>query len=67
MSDPASKEFEAAAAREQSRGSLLRDFWGYLRDNKKWWLVPILIMFLLMGWLIWLNGTWLAPFIYTLF
>jgi len=66
MSDPAPKEFEKAAA-EQGRGGFFSDLWGFLRDNKKWWLLPILILFLLLGLLIVLSGTGLAPFIYTIF
>ena len=39
----------------------------FLRQNKKWWLLPILILSLLLGLLIVLSGSGLAPFIYTLF
>lgn len=42
----------------------LRDF---LMQNKKWWMVPILLVILLFGLLIVLGGTGAAPFIYTLF
>ena len=38
-----------------------------LRCNKKWWLLPILCMLLLVGCLLILGGTAAAPFIYTLF
>ena len=50
-----------------ARNSLFREFSAYLWDNKKWWLVPILVVFLLIGVLIVLGGTGAAPFIYTLF
>jgi hypothetical protein len=59
-------DFEKAAA-EQSQEGFLRELWGFLRDNKKWWLLPILIMLLIFGLLVFLSGTGLAPFIYTLF
>jgi hypothetical protein len=59
-------EFEKAAG-EESRTGLLREFWDVLRETKKWWLLPILIVFLIFGLLILLSGTGLAPFIYTLF
>jgi hypothetical protein len=59
-------EFEKAAA-TQSGGSLLGDFWGFLKTNKKWWLLPILILFLIFALLILLSNTGIAPFIYTLF
>ena len=58
-------EFEAEAARR--RGGLLREFWDFLRDNKKWWMLPILLVLLAFGVLILLSGTAVAPFIYTLF
>jgi len=47
---------------------LLKEFWEYIRLNKKWWLTPIVVMLLLLGALIVLTeGTAIAPFIYTLF
>jgi hypothetical protein len=46
----------------------LKDFWNYMKERKKWWLIPTLIVFLLLGLLIVLcSGSALAPFIYTLF
>ncbi len=66
MSDQNKSEFEKAAA-EPPRGGLLGDLWGFLKQNKKWWLLPILIILLVFGVLIFLSGTALAPFIYTLF
>ncbi len=66
MNEPELTAFEKAAAR-QGREGLLREFWGFLRQNKKWWLLPILILLLVFGALILLAGTGLAPFIYTLF
>jgi hypothetical protein len=58
--------FEKAAAK-QARGGLLSDLWYFLKTNKKWWLIPILVVFLLVGLLVLLSSTGLAPFIYTLF
>lgn len=49
------------------RKGLARDFLAFLLQNKKWWLLPILVMLLLLGVLIFVSGTALAPFIYTLF
>jgi len=66
MKTPKRGEFEKAAA-AHSGGSFLGDFWGFLKTNKKWWLLPILILFLLFTLLILLSSTGLAPFIYTLF
>ncbi|WP_369332941.1 DUF5989 family protein [Niastella populi] len=45
----------------------LRDLWLYLKERKKWWLAPLIIIFILIGVLLILGGTSLAPFIYTLF
>lgn len=40
----------------------------FMMENKKWWLMPILLVFLLLGTLIFLTqGTAVAPFVYTLF
>ena len=45
----------------------LVELWQFMRDNKKWWLGPIVIVLLLLGSLIALSGTVAAPFVYTLF
>ena len=47
---------------------LLKDLWGYMRERKKFWLAPIIIVLLLIGaLLIFAQGSAIAPFIYTLF
>lgn len=51
----------------EQRAGLLSEFWGFLKHTKKWWLLPLLVMLLLFGLLIFLSGTAAAPFIYTLF
>lgn len=66
MNDQRTTDFERAAD-EQPSGGLLSEFWLFLRHNKKWWLLPILVIMLLFGLLILLSGTAVAPFIYTLF
>ncbi len=68
MSEPQStetNEFERAS--QDSSGSFLGDFWFFLRENKKWWLIPLIIILLALGALLVLSGTVVAPFIYTLF
>lgn len=46
----------------------LIDFWNYIRQNKKWWLVPLIIILFLTGFLLFMSGSSaLAPFIYSLF
>lgn len=48
--------------------SIVQEFWGFLRVRKKFWLLPIVIMLVLLGGLIVLTqGSAVAPFIYTLF
>jgi hypothetical protein len=59
-------EFEKAASAQSHRG-FLNELWSFLKTNKKWWLLPIIIVFLIFALLIFLSGTGLAPFIYTLF
>jgi len=51
----------------QRRPSLVVEFWSFLKYNKKWWLVPILVVLLLLGLIVLLGGTAIAPFMYTLF
>ena len=47
---------------------LLRDLWGFMRERKKFWLAPIILVMLILGALIVLTqGSAIAPFIYTLF
>lgn len=47
---------------------LIKDLWSLLRERKKLWLAPIvLIMVLLGGLLFFAQGSVVAPFIYTLF
>ena len=51
-----------------SRMVLMRDFLDYLRVRKKYWLLPIILMLLLLGLLlIFTEGSALSPFIYVLF
>ena len=66
MSEPKKSEFEQATA-EEGRGSFFGELWGFMRQNKKWWLLPLIMAFLVFALLIFLSGTGLAPFIYTLF
>ena len=47
---------------------LLTDLWAFMRERKKFWLAPIVVVLLLLGVLIVLGqGSAVAPFIYTLF
>jgi len=46
---------------------LFSEFVFFLKENKKWWLIPIFVTILLLGLLVVLGGSPVAPFIYTLF
>ena len=47
---------------------LLIDLWGFMKERKKFWLLPFIIILLLLGILLVLTqGSAVAPFIYTLF
>ena len=47
---------------------LVKDLWLFMRERKKFWLAPIIIVMLLLGGLIvFAQGSAVAPFIYTLF
>ena len=48
--------------------SFLKEFWEFLRERKKYWLIPIIMVLALFGGLIILSqGSAIAPFIYTIF
>jgi fluoride ion exporter CrcB/FEX len=67
MVSMASKTDFEAIARKGSQSSFLADLWALIRQKKKYWLVPIVIVMLVLGLLVFLSGTAAAPFIYTLF
>ena len=47
---------------------LIKDLWAFMRERKKFWMAPIIIIMLLLGaLLIASQGSVVAPFIYTLF
>jgi hypothetical protein len=47
---------------------LIKDLWDFMKERKKFWLAPIIIVMLLLGALLVLSqGSAVAPFIYTLF
>ena len=44
------------------------DLWGFLKERKKFWLLPVILTLLVIGGLIVMtSGTAIAPFIYTIF
>ncbi|MDD4990307.1 MAG: DUF5989 family protein [Candidatus Pacebacteria bacterium] len=51
-----------------SKVSIIAEFWQFLRNSKKWWLLPIIVFLLAVGiLLVATEGSVLAPFIYALF
>jgi len=47
---------------------IVSEFWAFLRVRKKWWLLPIVVVMVLVGsLLVFAQGSALAPFIYTIF
>jgi hypothetical protein len=52
---------------QSPRQSVLGELWEFVRDNKKFWMIPILAVFVIFGLLMLIGGTAAAPFIYTLF
>ena len=48
--------------------SVFREFWAFMKVRKKWWLLPIIVvMVLVSSLLVFAQGSALAPFIYTIF
>jgi len=64
-SDSDKQKFEQVA--QESQPSLAVEFIDFLKHNKKWWLLPILLVVGLVGLLAMFAGSGAAPFIYTLF
>jgi len=46
---------------------LFMELWSFMRERKKFWLLPIILCLVLLGGLTVFSGTAVAPFIYTLF
>ena len=50
------------------KAAIIREFFEFLRERKKWWIAPILVFLVLLGVLIiFASSSTLAPFIYSLF
>jgi hypothetical protein len=65
-SEDRAARFEAGAAKG-GRSGPLGEFWYFLRRTRNWWLAPIILFLLLVGGLLVLSSTAIAPLIYTLF
>lgn len=56
-----------AEAAEEQQPSLLVEFCEFLLESKKWWLTPIFVVLFLVGLLVFLSSSVVAPFIYPIF
>jgi hypothetical protein len=52
----------------KAKAAIFGELWAFMREQKKWWLGPIILILVLLGLIVVLTqGSALAPFIYTLF
>lgn len=53
----------------KNKNSLAKEIWHYLRVYKKWWLLPIIIVFVVLGIILVIGqaAPIISPFIYTIF
>lgn len=59
-------EFESIDS-DSRQPTIAEEFWLLVRENKKWWMIPIFVVLGLLGALAILGATGAAPFIYTMF
>lgn len=64
---PPDEASDFARELERKKPGMLREMWGLIRHNKKWWLTPVIVVALLLGAFMLLFGSPLSPLIYTLF
>ena len=64
---PTEEQNEFEQAGNEKPLSLIEEFLVFIRENKQWWLIPILLIFGLIGILVTLSATGVAPFIYPAF
>jgi hypothetical protein len=60
-------ELDSQEPQLERDSSFVRELFEFMLQNKKWWLVPIVVVMALFAGLLILGGTGAAPFIYTLF
>jgi hypothetical protein len=60
-----SNDFEKAS--QEKQGNLISEFMGFLKQTRKFWLLPLILVMLALAALLVLSSTAAAPFIYTLF
>jgi hypothetical protein len=67
MVDEEGQADQFAQAGRQRRSGLVLEFWEFLKHNKKWWLLPILLVLLVIGLLVVLSGSGVGAWMYTVF
>ncbi|MFZ5623613.1 MAG: DUF5989 family protein [Gemmatimonadota bacterium] len=51
-----------------AKGGLISELWAFMRERKKWWLLPLIVVLVAVGTLlVFAQGSVLAPLIYTVF
>jgi Family of unknown function (DUF5989) len=65
MPRPSSEDFKTLA--EGRDPGFFSEVWLFLKHTKKWWLLPLVITFVVVAFLVYLSSSAAAPFIYTLF
>lgn len=65
--DPSDRQNAFQQAGQEKDLSIIQEFYLFLKENKKWWMLPIVLALGVMGLLVALGSTGAAPFIYTLF
>ena len=50
-----------------ARANIVAEFWAFLRESKKWWMLPIIVALVLLAVFALLASSPIAPFVYTLF
>ncbi len=65
--DESAPHDDFAALAEGERQGVLSEFWAFLKHNKKWWLLPLLLVIGVLGVLVVMAGAGVGPFLYPLF
>lgn len=58
---------EFARHGEMKRGSFIGEFIHMVRSNRKWWMIPLILILVAFGVMMVLSSSGVAPFIYTVF
>ena len=67
MSSKPAPKSDLDSLADSAEPSIVAEFWEFLSHNKKWWLIPIMLVLALFGVVAALASSSVAPFIYALF